>query len=184
MKNYIFAFLILTTISLKAQTENLVDIDGNTYKTIKVSNQIWMAENLKTTRFNDGAIIPKVTDIMVWQKLAQPAYCWYDDMEKPNKNLYGALYNWYTIETGKLCPKGWHVPSDKVWLAKSLNAVGYRDANGIYNYVPSTSFYWTSSEYSLSQAYHQSVLWDESEVKRDFASKNNGFSVRCIKNEN
>jgi hypothetical protein len=50
-----------------------------------------MAENLKTTRFNDGVVIPKVTYFAVWKTLAQPAYCWYDNMEKPNKNLYGAM---------------------------------------------------------------------------------------------
>lgn len=184
MKKYIFAFLILISIPSKAQNEILVDIDGNSYKTITIDNQIWMAENLKTTRLNDGDTIPMVSDVKTWISLTQPAYCWYDNNENPNKRLYGALYNWYTVETGKLCPKGWHVPSDKAWLANAPDAVGYRDLSGIFKYFPSTSFYWTSTEYSIHEAYHQSVMWDESLVDRDFAFKKNGFSVRCIKNEN
>jgi hypothetical protein len=184
MKKYIIAFLLLSSLPIMAQTEILVDIDGNSYKTITINKQTWMAENLKTTRFNDGVPIPMVIDIKTWISLKQPAYCWYDDKEKPNKELYGALYNWYTVQTGKLCPQGWHVPSDKVWLAKAPNSVGFRDVNGIYYYSPSESYYWTSSEYSLSEAYCQSILFDESEVTRSFTSKTDGMSVRCIKDEN
>ena len=73
-----------------------------------------MAENLKTTRFNDGKAIPLVTDEMKWKALQTPGYCFYNN-DPANKEIYGALYNFYTVNTKKICPKGWHVPSDAEW---------------------------------------------------------------------
>jgi uncharacterized protein (TIGR02145 family) len=87
------------------------DNDGNTYKTIKVGSQTWMAENLKTTRYNDNAPIPFVTEVAIWSALSTSAYTWYNN----DSIAYGALYNWYAVNTGKLCPTGWHVPSDDEW---------------------------------------------------------------------
>jgi uncharacterized protein (TIGR02145 family) len=91
------------------------DIDGNTYKTVSIGTQVWMAENLKTTRYNDNTLIPLVTDNTTWDHLITPGYCWYNNDASTFKSDYGALYNWYTIATGKLCPSGWHVPTDLQW---------------------------------------------------------------------
>ncbi len=96
-------------------TGTVTDIDGNTYKTIKIGNQWWMAENLKTTKFNDGIAIPFINDSIIWSNLYTPAYCWYNDNQATYGNNYGALYNWFVINTGKLCPSGWHVPTDSDW---------------------------------------------------------------------
>ncbi|MBK9389968.1 MAG: fibrobacter succinogenes major paralogous domain-containing protein [Bacteroidetes bacterium] len=94
-------------------TINLVsDIEGNSYKTVKIGTQIWMAENLKTTKYNDGTSIPEVIDDATWAALITPGYCWYSNDLSSNKNVYGAQYNWYAVNTGKLCPTGWHVPND------------------------------------------------------------------------
>jgi uncharacterized protein (TIGR02145 family) len=71
-----------------------------------------MAENLKTTKYNDNKDIPYVTGNSAWINLTTPGYSWYDNDETVNKPNYGALYNWYTVLTGKLCPTGWHVPTD------------------------------------------------------------------------
>ncbi len=90
--------------------------DGETYKTVKIGDQVWMAENLRTKKFNDGTEIPLVTDNSEWEALQTPAYCWYDNDEATNKATYGALYNWYTVETEKLCPVGWHIPSEDEWI--------------------------------------------------------------------
>jgi uncharacterized protein (TIGR02145 family) len=90
------------------------DVEGNIYKTIQIGSQVWMAENLKTTRYKDNNPIPLVTDNSAWEKRTTPGYCWYNN-EAEYKDLYGALYNWYTIKTEKLCPAGWHVPSDDEW---------------------------------------------------------------------
>jgi uncharacterized protein (TIGR02145 family) len=109
--------LSFTTPADLSGTEGTVtDIEGNLYKTIRIGTQIWMAENLKTTKYNDGDSIPLVTDAFIWSNLTTPAYCWYDNKEAAYKDLYGALYNWYTVSTGKLCPVGWHVPSEDDWI--------------------------------------------------------------------
>jgi len=91
---------------------SLTDQEGNTYKTIEIGSQTWMAENLKTTEYNDNSSIPNVTGSSAWINLKTPGYCWYDNDETTNKTEYGALYNWYAVNTGKLCPSGWHVPAD------------------------------------------------------------------------
>jgi uncharacterized protein (TIGR02145 family) len=93
----------------------ITDVDGNSYNTIAIGTQTWMAENLKTTKFNDGTSIPLVTSSTTWGTLLTPAYCWYNNDETTYKVTYGALYNWYTANTGKLCPTGWHIPSDAEW---------------------------------------------------------------------
>ena len=77
---------------------------------------MWMTSNLKVTRYNDNTSIPLVTDKTDWDNLVTPGYCWYNNDAAANKSTYGALYNWYTVNTGKLCPTGWHVPSDPEWL--------------------------------------------------------------------
>jgi uncharacterized protein (TIGR02145 family) len=91
------------------------DTAGNSYKTIVIGSQIWMAENLRTNKYNDGTAIPFVSDRNVWINLNTPAYCWYNNDSTANSYLYGASYNWQTINTGKLCPQGWHVPHDNEW---------------------------------------------------------------------
>jgi uncharacterized protein (TIGR02145 family) len=94
-------------LGLQAQTVR--DIDGNIYKTVTIGTQVWIAENLKTTKFNDGTVIALVTSDKAWGELTTPARCWYDNVANSYKNTYGALYNWFVIETNKLCPLGWHV---------------------------------------------------------------------------
>lgn len=93
----------------------VTDIEGNSYKTIKIGTQEWMAENLKTTKYNDDTAIPLVTDPTEWLDLSTAAYCWYDNDQTSYQPKYGALYNWYVVETAKLCPTGWHVPDDSEW---------------------------------------------------------------------
>ena len=95
--------------------DSIRDVDGNVYRTIRIGTQTWIAENLKTTRYNDGSEIPEVIDNSKWVTLRTGAYRWYNNDRNTYKNLYGALYNWYTVQTGKLCPSGWHVPGDEDW---------------------------------------------------------------------
>jgi uncharacterized protein (TIGR02145 family) len=110
--------------SPNAETVN--DADGNKYNTVKIGTQVWTVENLKTTRYNDGTPIPNVTDNYQWSNLSTGAYCNYDNLES-NAATYGRLYNWYAVNTGKLAPAGWHVPTDNDWtiLEKYLIANGY-----------------------------------------------------------
>src|SRR5574344_280575 len=93
---------------------SITDIDGNTYKTVTIGTQTWMAENLKVTKYNDGIAIPNVTDNTAWSELTTGALCDYGNTTS-NSETYGKLYNWHAVNTGKLCPTGWHVPSDAEW---------------------------------------------------------------------
>jgi uncharacterized protein (TIGR02145 family) len=96
------------------ESETVADIDGNVYHTVKIGTQVWMEDNLRTTHYNDGTDIPNVTNSTEWAILSTGAYCWYNN-DKTFKNPYGALYNWYTVNTGKLAPKGWHVSTWDDW---------------------------------------------------------------------
>jgi uncharacterized protein (TIGR02145 family) len=103
------------------------DIDGNVYKTIAIGDQIWLAENLKTTKYNDGKAIPFVQK--GFTAMGSPAYCWvYNDVNL--KNTYGAIYNWYTVNTGKLAPKGWHIPNGHDWFVLTTFLGGDSIAGG------------------------------------------------------
>jgi uncharacterized protein (TIGR02145 family) len=93
----------------------LTDVEGNTYNTVDIGTQSWMAENLRTTKFNDNTNIPNVTDKTTWASVSTAGYCWYNNDLTTNKPLYGALYNWYAITSQKLCPTGWHIPSTSDW---------------------------------------------------------------------
>jgi len=90
---------------------SITDIDNNAYKTIIIGTQTWMAENLKTTHYNNGTAIPFIPDATTWSSSTTPGYCWY----KNDSVVYGALYNWYAASAGNICPAGWHVPSDDEW---------------------------------------------------------------------
>jgi len=93
----------------------VTDIDGNLYQTILIGNQRWMAENLSTSKFADGTVIPNITDSIDWTQLISPAWCNYLN-NNPNDAIYGKLYNWFTVaDTRQVCPIGWHVPNNEEW---------------------------------------------------------------------
>jgi len=103
----------------------LADVEGNVYNIATIGTQTWMADNLKSTKYNDGTSLPNVTDDNTWSTTTSAAYCYYDN-DPSNKDSHGALYNWYAVDNndaskmasngGKnICPKGWHVPSDAEW---------------------------------------------------------------------
>jgi len=95
------------------------DVEGNSYGTVVLGNQTWMTENLRTTTYNDNTPIPLFRSNDVWTRLISPAYCWYDNDSLANKPDYGALYNWYAVSSGKLCPTGWRVPIKNDWTVLS-----------------------------------------------------------------
>ena len=95
--------------------DKITDKDGNVYTSVTIGTQVWMVENLKTTKLNDGTEITLGANNTYWQSSYKlPAYCWYND-DITNKAPYGALYNLYAVKTGKLCPTGWHAPTDVEW---------------------------------------------------------------------
>lgn len=112
---------ISTNFSHSLAYGTVSDIDGNNYKTIQIGTQEWMAENLKTTRFNDGSIIQLEEDNHSWDLLQAPGYCWFENNEEVFRNMYGAYYNWFTVNSGHLCPTGWHVPSEDDWIVLKIS---------------------------------------------------------------
>jgi uncharacterized protein (TIGR02145 family) len=230
----LFAILLMFASSCTEEDSNntVTDIDGNIYQTVTIGTQTWMVENLKTTKYNDGTSIPLVSDEDAWLALSTPGYCYYNN-DAANKTRYGALYNWYTVNTGKLAPTGWHVPTDAEWttlenyliangynydgtttenkLAKSLAATidwttyagtgttgndlkknntsgfaglpgGCRDGDGTFYGIGGNGYWWSSSQYSTSDAWIRSLFYTSINVHRDSYYKPDGFSVRCVRN--
>lgn len=104
-----------TPTGTQPETGTITDIDGNTYQTIEIGDQLWMAENLKVTHYRNGDAIPNVTDSLEWEELTTGAFCNYDNNES-NVATYGRLYNWYAVNDSRnIAPEGWHVPSDIEW---------------------------------------------------------------------
>lgn len=164
--------LLITPITYS----QITDIDGNTYKTVKIGEQTWMAKNLKTTTYNDGTPIERKKSKDSWSKIVMKkkafddaetfeadssnlskfmtgAYCWYNNDSAKYADKYGALYNWFTVKTDKLCPEGWHVPSKKEWtkLEDYLKISGH---NGKEGYVLNANSGWPNNngpnEYGFS----------------------------------
>lgn len=119
----------ITTSQLITYINNpITDIEDNVYQTVTIGAQTWMSENLKTTKYNDGTNIPFISSEYEWKDNNVPAYY------KPNDSdaiieTDGALYNWYTVNTNKLCPIGWHVPTDAEWTTLT-NYLGGEDVAG------------------------------------------------------
>jgi uncharacterized protein (TIGR02145 family) len=91
------------------------DADGNTYTTIVIGTQTWLSENLRTTKYCNGDLIPNITDNTQWNNLISGAWNYYNNDSQYNQ-VYGKLYNWYTVDDSRnLCPCAWHVPSDNEW---------------------------------------------------------------------
>jgi uncharacterized protein (TIGR02145 family) len=95
---------------------HVTDIEGNVYNTIPIGSQTWMVSNLKALKFRDGTSIPVIVDATSWSSKQTPACCWQNN-DLIRKVTYGVLYNWHAVNTGKLCPAGWHVPSDAEWTS-------------------------------------------------------------------
>jgi uncharacterized protein (TIGR02145 family) len=108
-------------IIVKTYGNTIEDVEGNIYNTISIGSQIWMAENLRTTKLNDGTLLTLAEKNPTWNSLNIPGYCWYNNDNKKYNSDYGALYNWEAVNTGKLCPVGWHVPYDTEW--KKLSSI-------------------------------------------------------------
>ncbi|MCA0447272.1 MAG: fibrobacter succinogenes major paralogous domain-containing protein [Bacteroidetes bacterium] len=99
-----------------AVSNTVTDIDGNIYHTVKIGTQEWTVENLRTTRYNDGTYISNVTSNSTWTTTTTEAFCYYEN-NVSTAPMYGCLYNWYSVNTGKLAPVtgGWRVPTDADW---------------------------------------------------------------------
>jgi len=130
MKKTILLLAGLTFFVFISQAQTVVDIDGNTYNTVVIGTQTWMKENLKTNRYNDGTSIPLVTDNVAWTGLSTAGYCYHGNDSAANKATYGALYNFYVVANGNLCPAGWSVPTDADWTVLGTYLIGDSVAGG------------------------------------------------------
>jgi uncharacterized protein (TIGR02145 family) len=102
-------------ITASPPTVTVTDIDGNTYQTVSICNQIWTKTNLNVTRYRNGAIIPQITDATQWAALTTGAWCYYANTTS-NGTTYGKLYNWYAVNDPRgLAPIGYHIPTKTEW---------------------------------------------------------------------
>jgi uncharacterized protein (TIGR02145 family) len=128
------------TLKLIGLGQNITDIDGNIYKTVYIGSQQWMAENLKVSKYNDGTVIPNITEDSKWSNLTSGAWSYY------NNDAYGKLYNWYAVTkttngNKNVCPTGWHVPTDAEWMVLIDYLGGLTVAGGKMKEVGTTSWY-------------------------------------------
>ena len=116
----------------------VTDYDGNAYAAVKIGEQVWMKENLRTTHYADGTSIPKGNSISTTE-----AFWYYPNNSSANKTIYGLLYNWKAVMGDAssssanpsgvqgICPSGWHVPSDEEWMQLEMTlGMSQSDANG------------------------------------------------------
>jgi uncharacterized protein (TIGR02145 family) len=228
----------LTTIitTLLAATvfcqSKLTDIDGNHYKTVKIGKQVWMKENLKTTKYSNGDIIGTTTSATLDISTENmPKYQWSYQGDEGKVAVYGRLYTWYTITDNRnICPEGWHVPTDTEWtiltdylinngfgnggngieITKSMAATsgwiensltgnvgndqtsnnksgftaypgGYRYGSGLFNGFGSYGYWWSATELYQTSAWYRSLNDHRNDVYSGSSSKQNGVSIRCIK---
>lgn len=132
------------------ESTTVTDIDGNEYDTVQIGTQVWMAENLRTTKYANGDPIPNVTDDTQWTNLTTGAWCHYNN-DSQYENPYGKLYNWYAVDDSRnVCPTGWHVPTDEEWTT----LIDYLDPNaqggGITPNTAGGKMKSTGTEYWLS----------------------------------
>jgi len=217
----------VATFSNKTVTNRvntIIDGDGNTYNAVIIGTQVWMKENLKTTKYRNGTDIPLITSNTGWSNMLTPAYCWVNNDESTYKNTYGGLYNWYAVNTGILCPSGWHVPGDNEWKILEMHLGmsqaeadallwrgtdqgaqmkntsgwptgdngtnssgfsglpgGFRKETGEFVEYITDGTWWTSSPYGDDFAWMRGLRFERTQVGKNNKYKNNGLSVRCIK---
>jgi len=138
------------------QIGTVIDIDSNTYQTIGIGTQIWMAENLATLRLNDGTEISTVINDSIWVRNLKPEYCTYKNDTLNYKKVFGLLYNFYTVKTELLCPIGWRVPSYKDWNKLAQFAGGLEKAGGKLKQMDGTL--WEGSIYGFDHTYNFNAL--------------------------
>lgn len=149
MKKYLFLLLALVAfISCekdddKSDSTTVTDIDGNVYQTVKIGDQVWMAENLRVTHYRDGSAIPNITETSAWTGLSSGARCYYNNDSATHDAVYGVLYNGYAItDSRNIAPEGWHVATADDWdelktaLGDSVGIGGKLKEEGTTHWIP------------------------------------------------
>lgn len=148
--NSAFIIVIFSMLFTKCEKEiNLpVDGDGYEYDTVVIGTQVWLAEDLKTTKYNNGVSIPLITDNNQWSSMSSAAFCWYNN-EPSVKENYGGLYNWWAVKVSFLCPEGYHVPTDEEWNTL-INYIGGEEVAGDKLKATGEQF-WSSGNYATNE---------------------------------
>jgi uncharacterized protein (TIGR02145 family) len=190
----------------------VTDIDGNTYKTVTISEQTWMAENLNVSKFKNGDIIPEAKSKKEWTKACQknqPIWCYYK-FDSENGKKYGKFYNWFAVNDKRgLAPENWAIPSNDDWkiLFKSIGGFenfsiqsevknfnvlysGYavsNKSNNMFYSLGKSAYWWTSTPSSLTPDRTSfGWLFDLNSNKfqqTNLSNSDTGLSIRCIKNK-
>ena len=149
-----------------SDTTDVCDIDGNCYETIQIGEQLWMAENLKVTHYNNGDEIPTGYSGTEWSNLTTGAYAIYYD-DPSNAEIYGNLYNWYAVDDDRaVCPDSWHVPSDEEFMELTIFlGMSEEEANGQN---------WTGTDEGSKLA-GNSELWNDGDLENNLAFGSSGF---------
>jgi uncharacterized protein (TIGR02145 family) len=207
--SYILIVLLIIGSELFAQN-TVTDIDGNIYQTIVINNKVWMQDNLKTSHYRNGALIPTGLSNQAWQLTFNGACADYNN-DITNSSIYGKLYNWYSIaDPSGLCPSGWHVSNESDWndllifidpnanlLCNSCQQSGFAGGvlknssgwNGLfggsrqnttYAGLGTGGFWWSSNSFSTSDAFVRLLGYNYNSIGKNFGSKYLGFSVRCV----
>lgn len=166
---------------------SITDADGNVYNVVRIGAQVWMKENLKTTKWPDGTIINLKSTDYSWATLSvtAKAYCWYNN-DTVNKDNYGALYSWAAAQGA--CPTGWHVPSKTEWTILSnpsrvnnTQLGGCRMSTGEFTQQGIFGHWWTSTEIDAGNAWNVNLDNNYGTAGISSTYKFYGISVRCIK---
>lgn len=220
MKNFktmytvIIMALIMVASGCKKDDEGVnkvitvTDIDGNNYQAITLGTQVWMNENLKVTRFQNGDSIrtTRTRDMDIDRENA-PKYQWPYNGNKSNVDKYGRLYTWdAAMDSRGICPQGWHVPSDAEWTTltdfvggennaqKVLREKGFRPQYGGWRLADDftdldmVGIWWSSSftgnevPWATDQVFIRSMSNNANNVYRDYRYKKSAVSIRCVRN--
>ncbi len=129
----ILFFTMTLGLPILTTGQSVADVDGNSYTTIKINQQVWLGQNLNTSHFRNGDPIPEVTTDEAWEKAGteqKPAWCYYENSTDQGKT-YGKLYNWYAVNDPRgLAPKGYHIPTVQDWNTMSSSLGGGDKAGG------------------------------------------------------
>lgn len=178
----------------------VTDVDGNVYNSISIGTQVWTVENLKVTKYQNGEAIQNILDNSTWNNLSSGAFCDYDN-NSLNRNTYGVFYNWFAASDPRnIAPKGWHVASYEEYqllidylggpakAEENLKTAGFnvlpagkRTEDGIYLDKGIFPYLWSSTEYHVGSNWARYLSINGADLYVNCLSKNNGFSVRCIR---
>ena len=119
MKNVFLIIMVILIVGCSKDSVEvptiITDLDGNVYNAVVIGKQTWMKTNLNVSKYQDGTLIPEVTDPVQWAKLTTGAWCYYDN-DPANGEIYGKLYNWYAVHDARgLAPVGYQIPTDEQW---------------------------------------------------------------------